>query len=294
MRRVNGKLLKNNLKKGWTISDFAAYCNMSVEEFQNCLKKNFSESYLQPIWRDLKKNEKAREKSKKNASKSDCIQVLRDKEPQILTEEQKINSQQEELKEKERKIRGDLCSKEKEYKSLQDLKKEACKKLQEQRDFLDKIYRQIKEKETILVNLLKESQVIDEAMAKNRVSRLDKEKELQQVLDKIKSLKKVSINCYSDGRVECEELQNQDLDWSQKFENLTEDTTDDADKLFIEIRQLAEDLPVKEVKQLAKLLTLFDFLKEQDKKYCILFEEETQVSALLELVDIQVKILNQK
>ncbi len=292
MRRIDGKLLKNNLKKGWTISDFASYCDMSVEEFRNCLQKKFSESYLQPIWRDLKKNEKAWAKTKKNAEhKSNYIQVV-DKKPQILTEEQKINFQQEELKEKERKIRGDLCSKEKEYKSLQDLKKESCRKLQEQRNFLDEIYRQIKEKETIVLKLMKESQVIDEAMAKNRVLKLDKEKELQQVLDKIKSLKKVSIKCYSDGRVECEELQNQDLDWSQKFENLTEDTTDEANKLFIQIRQLAEDLPVKEVKQLAKLLTLFDVLKEQGKKYCILFEEETQVSALLELVDIQVKILN--
>lgn len=292
MRRINGKLLKNNLKKGWTISEFAAYCDMSVEEFQKYLEKNFYESYLQSIWRDLKKNEKAQEKTKKNAEhKSDCVQVV-DKEPEILTEQQKINFQQKELKEKERKIRGDLCSKEKEYKSLQDLKKECCRKLQEQRDFLDEIYKKIKEKETIVVNLMKELQVIDKTMTKNRVSKLDKEKELQQILDAIKSLAKISIKCYSDGRVECEKMQNQRLDWSQKFKNLTADTTDDTDKFFIQIRQLAEDLSVKEVKQLAKLLTLFDYLKEQDIKYDILFEEETQVSVLLELVDIQVKVLN--
>lgn len=291
MKEIDAKLLKNNLKKGWTESDFAAYCNISVEEFRKYLKKNFFESYLQSIRRDLKKNEKSQARAQRNFAKrnaSDSVTAV--EKSQVMTEEQLIENQLNELKKQETNIRNSLQHQEKEYESLQASKKECLEKLRSQRNVLDAIYHQIKEGEEIVVQLMKELETTNQVIAENEISKAKREQELLQVVNSMKALEVTTINCYSDGRVVCEAME--DLNWSQKFQELTTDSDGSEEEIFLQMKELAENLSIKEVKQLAKLLTLLELLEKQNKRYQILFEEETQVFALLELLNFKVMIIH--
>ena len=90
------------------------------------------------------------------------------------------------------------------------------------------------------------------------------------------------------GKVEVENLELPDA--TQKLEELTsEKELLYKDEEFNLMRELAQELTLKQLKQLAQILTLIDFIEERDRRFIIGFDKETQVSVLLELIGIPVQ-----
>ena len=274
MVRIDGKLLKNNLKKGWTKQDFANHCHISIEEFEDFLKKNFSE--------------KDRKNLQKNSSHQNFKQKPVETNQTEVAEEQDPDAQLEHFKKQEQALRDQLLCAEKHCKKLRSSRKDCQGALREEKSFLDKIYQQIKERQETVVNLVKKMEKIDGGIASVKASKSELTEKLLLIQNSIKKLEKVVIKCYSDGKIECADLEISD--YSEKFQFLTGDHPT-KDSWMTQIRELAENLTMKEVKQLAKLLALLEILQKDAQNFEIVFEQETQLSALLELVDLTVTYL---
>ena len=288
MIRIDDRLVKNNLKKGWTTEDFAGYCEISVDEFMAYLQKNFSRNFFDSVVRDLKRNEKNRKRAEKNALNK-LQKSVQDRENKLV-EVEKSEQRMDELLKKEKSLKDAVISQEKQCKVLIGNRKLCQEKFREQKTFLERIYQEIKERGQLIEDLMKEMTELNEKLANLKNFKTKLNDELKQVQTEIKALEKVSINCFEDGKVEAESVEFSD--WSQKFHDLTSDELTSNDARFVQIRELAEELPVKQVKQLAKLLDAIESLEKQGQKFKIQFEKENQVSALLELVDFEVVIVH--
>ncbi len=285
MRTIDDKLLKNNLKKGWTIEDFCRHCQMSVEEFMSQLERNFSKKFYDCVLRELKRNEKARKRNEKSKSTG-----LQQKQIEIFKPAEKAEiSTLDELLDKEEELKSRLITMEKNCKTLIEKRNVCGGKLSEEKLFFERIYQQILSRGKAVENLMKEIEELDKELTAEKTLKAELDRELKNVQNQIKVLREVSIHCFEDGRVEMEDVET--LDWSQKFHDLTSESEDESiskDSRFMQVRELAEDLSVKQVKQLAKILTLIEMLEQQGQKFILEFDKESHVAALLELVDFKV------
>ena len=196
MVRIDGKLLKNNLKKGWTKQDFANHCHISIEEFEDFLKKNFSE--------------KDRKNLQKNSSHQNFKQKPVETNQTEVAEEQDPDAQLEHFKKQEQALRDQLLCAEKHCKKLRSSRKDCQGALREEKSFLDKIYQQIKERQETVVNLVKKMEKIDGGIASVKASKSELTEKLLLIQNSIKKLEKVVIKCYSDGKIECADLEISD------------------------------------------------------------------------------------
>ena len=268
LKDITGKKFEIELKHGATLEDFLEEYDCMREEFIEYLEKNFREKARNSMLRYMNKNSKKPKqfsgKSSKSTSKGNIVIKHIEEKPTIKKEkttnncaENQIEPTLEELKEKERYISSEVHKQNEFCKELELTKKgfldnleETNKTLLETRKRIVKIQKDIKNT----------SGQIDEV--KKEIT--SKKKILKEIKQKIKTLQKVSLFVYMNGDIE-------NFDIPEKEQTGCDKYFDDLLK-----NEVVEELSIKQIRQLAKLLVLLELLKEKELIWDITFESKVQ------------------
>ena len=270
LKDITGKKFEIELKHGATLEDFLEEYDCTREEFIAYLEKNFSEKARNSMLRYMNKNSKKPKqfsgKSSKSTSKGNIVIKHIEEKPTIKKEkttnncaENQIEPTLEELKEKERYISSEVHKQNEFCKELELTKKGFLDNLEEtNKTLLETIKRILK----IQKEIKNTSGQIDEV--KKEIT--SKKKILKEIKQKIKTLQKVSLFVYMNGDIEAENF------------DIPEKEQTGCDKYFDDLlkNEVVEELSIKQIRQLAKLLVLLELLKEKELIWDITFESKVQ------------------
>jgi len=264
MKHITAKLMHEKLKQGWTSSDFANHLECSEEEFWDLFQKNFSGTAYENFCRELRSNEKARNKAKRNALArihvvdSDNIEdtsVSADDTPSEIDLLTSLEQEKKAIEEKCSKLTqdGQTLSK-----TLDDI----IQQINAQSTFVENLRRQLSNEENILSSLEQSKKSLNSELADIVAAVTNLNIHKANIQARINLLKKVTIFVYSDGSVE--------LSKDSSYELV------DAPETFKELlnTEELEVLTIKQLKSLAKVISLIRKLKENGNKFEISFENE--------------------
>ncbi len=278
LKRLRGKQMWVYIKQGLTIEELLEKYKCSQEEFTKFLEKNFENKSLDSIKRSFERNSK---KSRNNAvaavaqeeNTKSTLNELRKKgrqmqEKNIIKENKKEAS--DEMSLENLKASGKNIS----DRNMQSRKAEHKRTLSIRRTLLEKL---VTEKEKILELkkiILQRQKEVDEIFTQiveteKKIGAKSEElssnkKILDEVREYIKVLEKVTIFVYENGEIKEEEAEVEEelLGLDEVFDSLI-------------YNELVENLSVKQIRQLAKLLVLTEQMQNQGKDFELVFESET-------------------
>lgn len=184
-----------------------------------------------------------------------------------LIEEERLQN----LKDEEKILRDGIISKENEHKNLIAKRKQLFKKLETQRSMMLQLRKTIeqrkKEVEEISAELISLSDEIVSVNSFLSTGRTD----LLNIQNKIKELEKISVFIYENGEIDTDNfLIDIPENWNDVFENILRN-------------EVVENLSIKQIKQLAKLIVLTGILNANTLEYELTFESENSQKAFYEL-----------
>lgn len=254
MAKLDGGLMERKLKAGWVRKDFAKLFEVSEEQFEEMLKREFDKNAYKAMMLRISRNEKKRQKPRKQKTTND----MRVEEK---IEEKVQSSPQEELEtlEADKKILEEqLCSFEKDRKQLLTKKHSIESNLQKYQDILIGLRKKVEEnmnKAAEQIDALQE--VSDSIRSVNEQMKLSKS-EIVAIDEKISSLKVMQIFVYNNGTIEVDSNIVEIDGWENIFKQISSDLK-------------FEDLTLKQIKQFAKLVI---FTSSQTRSFEIVFENE--------------------
>lgn len=269
-KRLSAKLMQEKLKKGWTIVDFTKYFECSSEDdFLKLLEKTFSKPGVREMLARLKKNEKLPRKVSKEMvvtypdtfdssdeitiSEEQCTDIVSDNVyPETLED---LNLQRED-------IQSSLNKLELSHKSLVSDRAILRKKIDDHKETLKKLSKKVAICKTDLVNLTSELEEKFSMMQKLDESISRKRDDLSEINAKIEKTKSITILVFNSGDIE--------IDASFSVE-IPEANTETVGKIISD--EQAENLTLKQIKAVSKLIVLIQNLEQQDLNYELLFDE---------------------
>lgn len=288
MKKLNSGLLNSKLKAGWSIADFAQYFDCSEEEFLILFDKEFFGKTHNDLLRRLKKNSQKSPHPKNRTSakstkveNSEVIPVSASSESDNSEEaapetsvEQSISSSNlllDELKAKEQKLISYLCKQEISHNNLLAKRKSLKDSLTSQKEVMEEIREKLiscqNQVNTTIDELSKISAQIVEVNSEISTTRT----ELSKVQNDIKLSNKVNIFAYESGETDFENFSSEiPNSWEEIYKNLLA-----SDNSSI------EELSLKQLKQIAKVIALAKLLREKD----IIFEVSFENSLAMQLFD---------
>lgn len=267
-KRLSAKLMQEKLKKGWTMVDFANYFECSSEDdFQKLLEKTFSKPGTREMLSRLKKNEKL-PRSKEMVvtypdtfDSSDEITIFEDHCNDIVSDNV-YSEKLEDLNLQREDIQSSLNELELSHKSLVSDRAILRKKIDDHKETLKELSKKVAICKTDLVNLTSEleekfsiMQELDESISRKR-------DELSEINVKIEKTKSITILVFSSGDIEI------DASFSIEIPEVSAETIEK----IISYRQ-ADNLTLKQIKTVSKLIVLIQNLEQQDLNYELLFDE---------------------
>lgn len=266
----NQKMVKEKLKRGWTEEDFLNALGIDNEAFEELLRKNFYPVYLKEVNIQLKKNEKSRKKELNAKLPKKVMKVEKAQEKKELSREELLKNFEQCKKELEDRI----IAMEVDGKSLHQKRKRCIDELEKEQAQIKSIEEQImkhKENVTLLLeNLDNVNSSISDILAKRRKA----DEEMIKIEQQINSLKLVTIFFYENGDIESD---SSDLNIEQ--------SSDEIFKMLV-LDDLVEELTLKQIKQLAKLLCVGRYLSSQNKKYEITFESKIMEEIFFKYIEV--------
>lgn len=287
LSHVTGKKISVKLKYGYTLDDFTRIYNCTEEEFDTFLQKNFEKSAYNKIQTEMGKNSKRKNNNKKSSSKSNCTYTDEEltvpafdtssekqlSEPQFpvpvssLSKEEKLQH----LKDDEKILRNELISKEIKHKNLITQKKELFKKLEIQRSLMLQLRKTIEQRQKEVEKISNDLETLYDEIASLNSSISNERKDLLDIQKQIKDLEKISLFIYENGEIDTDNFVIDIPDnWNEVFENILRN-------------EVVEDLSIKQIKQLAKLIVLTGILNANALEYELTFESENSQKAFYEL-----------
>ena len=184
-----------------------------------------------------------------------------------LIEEERLQN----LKDEEKILRDGIISKENEHKNLIAKRKQLFKKLETQRSMMLQLRKTIeqrkKEVEEISAELISLSDEIVSVNSFLSTRRTD----LLNIQNQIKELEKISVFIYENGEIDTDNfLIDIPETWNDVFENILRN-------------EVVENLSIKQIKQIAKLIVLTSILHANSLEYELTFESEKSQKAFYEL-----------
>lgn len=277
LKRLRGKQIWVYIKQGLTIEELLEKYKCSQEEFTKFLEKNFENKSLDSIKRSFERNSK---KSRNNAvaavaqeeNTKSTLNELRKKgrqmqEKNIIKENKKEASDEmslENLKAREKTLATEICNQEAEHKRTLSIRRTLLEKLVTEKEKILELKKIIlqrqKEVDEIFTQIVETEKKIgaeSEELSSNK-------KILDEVREYIKVLEKVTIFVYENGEIKEEEAEVEEelLGLDEVFDSLI-------------YNELVENLSVKQIRQLAKLLVLTEQMQNQGKDFELVFESET-------------------
>ncbi len=262
-RRLSAKIMEEKLKLGWTTSQLASHFGFqNNEDFTAHLVKFFGDQkasdYLSRLLKNDKRNKKKLHSSVVEVSKTgtdDLNGTGLIENPDTTLENMKLyaNSLKNELTELELTLQRSNEDKQK----LSSMQADILRQLSELREKI------VIFKEKYL-NSLSEKENIESSIKTLEIQIQEKNLALSEVESKIAELSKLVVYVYGDGQIE----------YSHPYE-----FQDDSHSLYEAIVSddgisEVENLTLKQVKQLAKLIMITKFLIEENRKYEIIFDDE--------------------
>lgn len=264
LKDLSGKSLEVELKRGLTIEDFARKYECTQEDFLNHLEKNFCEKARKSITRSMTKNAKKRKPTRTTKTK------IHEGSKTILQEDKKVNdsttenSDLQNLKERERLLISEISKKEKihersisERMKLFDELRQKKEKMLELKEIIEQNYKEVEKISTQIVK------ITERIAAENKKMSTNKQK-LEEVESCIRKLEKIPVFVYKNGEIE---IENADIPETSGWESL-------FDSLIH--NKIVENLSLKQVRQLAKLLVIVECFQAQEQNYELTFESETE------------------
>lgn len=278
-KNLNAKFMEEKLKRGWTLQDFAIYFECSEENFQEHLEKIFYEHAARDMLVRLKKNKKIKKTKKltKNVSKeggSTCTEELDISNETTVSDEQCNGSESEKsvsnifeetleaLKLQREDIQSSLNGLELCHKALVSDRTILRKKIDEHKKTLKELNEKVSICKTDLVNLTSEleekfsiMQELDEGISRKR-------DDLSEINAKIEKTKSITILVFNSG----------DIEIVASFSvEIPEANTETVGKIIS--NEQADNLTLKQIKAVSKLIVLIQNLEQQDLNYELLFDE---------------------
>lgn len=298
------KDVEMGIKKGMTTSDFATKYECSDEDFVAAVRRLFSKRAAEDILRRIHKNDSEREKAirqmKNQKPKISTTEVLPEDMLQKAQLEEEMAGGEEKTTATEKiddlavakaladEIINKICENENARKEILASQKPIFDELRTAKTELERIKAQLISKKEIVEKLIARKIELEYQLTELNSSKKILEKELAEAEEKVKLLEVVEIYCKADGSIECSETVPKS--WKGLFDMVTSD--EEVSEELQVIKELVEELNLKEVKQLAKIAALVDALNHSETGFKIVFDNETKVSNVLELLDIEVFYFN--
>lgn len=295
--RLNGKKLTVKLKYGSTIDDLAREYDCQKEELLEFLKKNFEKSAYNRIINEMTKNSKKKNHNKKSSlsisTDDEAITTIWKDDTTITTVQEKNEATEEQfpilhfqassldeesllqkLKDEENILRHELIAKENEHKNLITNKKSLIKQLENQQALMLELRKTIEQRQKEVEQISNDLNKLSEELVSVNFSISNGRKDLLDIQEKIKELEKIYIFVYQNGETDTGNL---DIDLPETWNEIFDD---------ILRNDIVEDLSVKQIKQLAKLIVLTDILNQNSLIFELTFESENAQKAFYELIKI--------
>ena len=317
LMRLNGKKLSVKLKYGSTIDDLAREYDCQKEELLEFLKKNFDKSAYNRIINEMTKNSKKKNHNKKSSLsistddeaittiwKDDTaittvpeddttIATVQEDDTTITTVQEKNEATEEQfpilhfqassldeesllqkLKDEEKILRHELISKENEHRNLITKKKNLINKLENQQALMLELRKTIEQRQKDVEQISNDLDNLSEELVSINSSISNGRKDLLDIQGKIKELEKIYVFVYENGETDTG--------------NFCIDIPETWNKVFDDIlrNDIVEDLSIKQIKQLAKLIVLTDILNQNSLIFELTFESENAQKAFYELIKV--------
>ena len=263
MVKINGKIMEEKLKRGWTISRFAARFEVSEDEFLQALEKSFSPKAYSDMVSRMKKNEKKATYSKREPVKKNESLTSTDS-PEVLTEEENsITSPLDLLKVQLKDLQDVLSKKELEHKNLVEQRYSIRKSVAVFEEELLRLKSRISECKTEIEALLLEHEnVFQEMKSVNEEISVTK-RSIDAIEAEIKEMEKLTVFVYESGDFEITTPCN--IDISDSWDSIYKELRDDEN---------LETLTVKQIKTLSKCIAYAEAFSLHNISYEIIFEDE--------------------
>lgn len=276
MIKLNGKIMEERLKHGWTTQFFAEHYETTEQEFLETLEKVFSSKAYKGMLARLKKNEKilhAKHQTSQSLPDASLNEVNQQLETGTASLEEKTDNTKNSSKElleflqsKKEELENVLNNLELEHKSITSERAQIRNSISNYKTILLDIQSKIRQYQEELKSLVSELDEKFASMQKINLSISETKVALSEVNEKIDALKKVSIFVYNSGELGIEsQMAIEFPEWSHLFDKIVKD-------------ELADSLTIKQIKGIAKCLALVQYLKSQNFKYEIAFDDtDTEV-----------------
>lgn len=266
LKNFTAKTMEEKLKHGWTTSDFAKYFECSEDDFISHMQNTLSTHAFRGFSTRLKRNQKHQKRNDSAVDKStknlEIVAECNTEETQPSPQAPSISETLDVLEGQKKAIEATLNEEEIQHKALCSDRLEIRKTISEYKDRLIKLKQEVHICQTDITSLLEQ---LDEKQALMEVLNLSiasKRSELEHVKSKIDALQSVVVFVYSSGDIEIEAQFSIEIpDWKDKFNVLV--CCDDAGSLTL-----------NQLKALAKILTLTQFMENQNWKYDLMFDND--------------------
>ena len=277
-KRIEAKLMKENLKRGWTTKDFCVHLKMSAAEFNDALYNSFTDSVCRDMKSHLVQNEKLQKKLCKTSKDFNINALMTDlkasaSQKKIKGEDKKPKEKSlEDLKAEAEKLKSEIASIERSKQELLTKKHDFYLSLASEKEELEKILKTVSTKESIIDGLINNLSSLEAEIKTFKDTITSKEKELEKVSEEITKLTKIVIFFYNDGSFE--------------FDGIKNETSIDSEEISRRVNSFLandtfEDLTIKQIRGIARLKAI---LETTIPKYEITFESEVLEKAFKSII----------
>ena len=276
LRNFSAKVMEEKLKRGWTTSDFAKHFECSETQFISHIQKTLSPPAYRGMLSRLKRNEKHKTPKTTEATTTTTKATKIVSETKRTEETQVDNTPSatetlEALESQKEAIEAILNEMELKHKALCSDRLDIRRVIAEYRERLVNLETQIRVCKNDVASLVEELDIKLASMQDLNTSIAQKRAELAEVNAKIDSIKTIVIYAYSSGSIDIEAPFTIEIpEWKNKLNDLI--ACDDAGSLTL-----------NQLKTLAKVLALTQFLDSQNWKYDVAFDNDEMETFYLKI-----------
>lgn len=266
MSIMNAKFLEEKLKQGWGIEDFCNKLNVLEADFFQLLERSFKSRAVKDFTRRLTLNSKKNVKANKKKEKGREIM-------------KKENSELETLLTEQQHIRDYIFGIESKIQDLKEEKSECKEVLRKAKKTLEEFLIRLKTEEDRINKFAESMEQIDSEIKLEQSKLTQARQELETVRSEIERIRNLTIILKKDGGIQV-------FDENQDSVDIPENL--DTEKFLEHLIGLdyLEDLSIKELRTVAQLLAIGEYLqKDSDLKVKFSFEELSNISAAIEILE---------
>ena len=273
--QITASLINRYTKFHWGLNEFSSHFGVTPDQFEEMFEKTFSGKKRDDLWRKIQKNSKksnqaSSHKATSTYSDSSLETDSLDSETQVTFTEQHDNSETDseitteivELEQKRENLVMLICSMEESHVALNARKRSTFEALAKHKAWISEYYEALKNHAAEVAELSTLTYQLSDELKQLSAEIAEKRAELNKLDETIALSRKVAILAYSNGEIE--------------IENSKEEIPESWQEIYTAILdyEIADDLRVKEIKQVAKALAFTQKLSNAGLSFELTFEND--------------------